>query len=239
MSLADELLYEPMGRKPDAPPITPYSAARRQWDDRLGTVVTNAKHWRLAFFAVLFATLALTGGIVYSMTRSLVEPVVITVDKTTGVTNVIGKASTQTYTPQQAEIAYFLSHLVRLLRTVPLDAVVVRAQWNEAYRFMRQSAATKLNDWARRPDSPLSRVGQETVTLQLQSVLPIAADTYELRWSQSLYQREGALTESSTWTATFSLEFEPPATEDDIAVNPLGIYVKDFEWHRDLATSSH
>ena len=202
-------------------------------------VVTNAKHWRLAFFAVLFTTLALTGGILYAMTRSLVEPVVITVDKTTGVTNVVGKATEHTYTPQQAEIAYFLSHVVRLLRTVPLDPVVVRAQWNEAYHFMRQSAASKLNDWARQPDSLLSKVGQETVTLQLQSVLPIAADSYELRWSQSSYQREGALKESSTWTATFTLEFEAPSTEEEIAVNPLGIFVKDFEWHRDLESTSH
>ena len=239
MSLANDLLNEPMGRKPERGAVTPYTAAQRQWDDRLGTVVTNAMHWRLAFFAILFATLALTGGIVYAMTRSLVEPVVITVDKTTGVTNVVGKASEHTYTPQQAEIAYFLSHLVRLLRTVPLDAVVVRTQWNEAYHFLRQSAASKLNAWARLPDSPLSKVGQETVTLQLQSVLPIAADSYELRWSQSSYQREGVLKETSTWTATFTLEFEPPATEEDIAANPLGIYIKDFEWHRDLASTSH
>lgn len=239
MSLADELLHEPMGRKPESAPMTPYSAAQRHWDDRLGTLVTNARHWRLAFFAVLFATLALTGGIVYAMTRSLVEPVVITVDKTTGVTNVVGKASTQAYVPQQAEIAYFLSHVVRLLRTVPLDPVVVKEQWNEAYRFMRQAAALKLNAWARRPDSALSKVGKETVTLQLQSVLPIAADTYELRWSQSTYGREGALADSSTWTATFTLEFEPPATEEDIAVNPLGIYIRDFDWHRDLVPASH
>ena len=236
MSLADELLNEPMGRKPERAPMTPYGMARRHWDDRLGTVVTNAKHWRLAFFAAMFAVLSLTGGILYAMTRSLVEPVVITVDKTTGVTNVIGKASEHAYVPQQAEIAYFLTHVVRLLRALPLDAVVVKTQWNEAYKFMRQSAALKLNEWARRTDSPLAKVGRETVTLQLQSVLPIAADTYELRWSQSTYQREGALKESSTWTATFSLEFEPPTTEDDIAINPLGIYIKDFEWHRDLTS---
>jgi type IV secretion system protein TrbF len=238
MSQADELLQEPMGRPDGSPPWTPYAAARAHWDDRLGTLVTNARHWRLGFFGVLFACLALTGGLVFAMTRSLVEPVVVTIDKTTGVTNVVGKASTQAYTPQQAETAYFLNHLVRLLRTVPLDPVVVRAQWNEAYRFMRQAAAMKLNAWARESDSALSKVGQETVTLQMQSVLPIAADSYELRWVQSAYQREGALIQSTTWTATFTLEFERPATEEDIAVNPLGIYIKDFEWHRDLAPSS-
>ncbi len=239
MSAANELLHEPMGRKPDRAPVTPYTAARRQWDDRLGNVVTNAKHWRLGFFGLLFATLALTGGILYAMTRSLVEPVVITVEKDTGITNVVGKASDNKYTPQQNEISYFLGHLIRLLRTVPLDPVIVRTQWNEAYRFMRQSAATKLNDWARQPESPLSRVGQETTTLQLQSVLPLNGDTYELRWAQSTYQREGVLKEASTWTATFTLEFEAPTTEEVIAVNPLGIYVKDFEWHRDLVSATH
>jgi type IV secretion system protein VirB5 len=238
MSEAIELLKEPMGRPNEQRPASPYAAARAQWDDRLGALVTNARHWRLGFFALLFACLSLTGGVIYAMTRSLVEPVVITVDKTTGVTNVIGKASTQHYVPQQAEIAYFLGHLIRLLRTVPLDPVVVRSQWNEAYRFLRQSASAKLNAWARGPDSRLSKVGQETVTVELQSVLPISADTYELRWSQSSFQHEGALLETTTWTATVSLEFEPPATEEDIAVNPLGIYVKDFEWHRDLSPAS-
>lgn len=235
MSAAHELLDEPMGRKPERAPITPYATARRQWDDRLGTVVMNAKHWRLGFFGLLFATLSLTGGIVYAMTRSRVEPIVITLDKDTGVTNVLGKPSEHPYTPQQNEISYFLGNLIRLLRTVPLDPVLVRQRWNEAYRFMRQSAATKLNDWARQPDSSLAQVGQETVTLQLQSVLPIAIDVYELRWSQSTYQREGVLKDTATWTATFTLEFEPPTTEDAIAVNPLGLYVKDFDWHRDLA----
>ena len=96
----------------------------------------------------------------------------------------------------------------------------------------------KLNVWARAPDSPLTKVGQETVTLQLQSVLPIAADTYELRWSQSTFGRDGAPKDTSTWTATFTVEFQTPTTEEDIAVNPLGIYVTDFAWHRDLAPAS-
>lgn len=239
MSQADELMHEAMGRKPERAPVTPYSAARRQWDDRLGTAATNAAHWRLGFFALLFAALALTGGIVYAMTRSLVEPVVITVDKTSGETRVLDKAASHAYVPQQAEIAYFLGHLVRLVRTVPLDPVLVRRQWDEAYRFLRQPAAIKLNAWARAPDSPLTRVGRETVTLQLQSVLPIAADTYELRWSQSTYQRDGAPKDTATWTATFTVEFQTPTTEEAIAVNPLGIYVTDFAWHRDLAPASH
>ena len=63
MSVAHELLNEPMGRKPERAPITPYTAARRHWDDRLGTVVMNAKHWRLGFFGLLFAVLGLSGGI--------------------------------------------------------------------------------------------------------------------------------------------------------------------------------
>ena len=116
--------------------------------------------------------------------------------------------------------------------------MVVRTQWNEAYAFLRQSSALKLNDWARRPESGLATVGQETVTLQLQSVLPITVDTYELRWSQSTYGHEGVLKDTSTWTGSFTLEFEPPVTEEAISINPLGIYVKDFEWHRDLAAST-
>src|SRR5215472_14284028 len=58
----------------------PYLLARREWDERYGSLITRAKNWRL--LAVLCASMAFTqtvGLIILSM-RSKVIPYVVAVD---------------------------------------------------------------------------------------------------------------------------------------------------------------
>lgn len=237
MSDVKDILNDPIGGKPEERPDDRYIRAKQGWDDRLGQTVVQTKNWRLAFFGVLSIAMGLTGGIIYLSARSEVEPVVITLDKETGVTNVVGRPSMSVYQPQQNEIRFTLKNFLRMVRTVPLDPVVIKQNWTEAYSYLRQSAANKLNEWARQPESPLQQIGRETVTIQVESVLPITETSYEARWKESEYLKEGSLKSATTYTATFNIEVEPPATEDAIYKNPLGIYIKDFEWHRDMTSA--
>ena len=58
----------------------PYLAARREWDERYGDLVTRARNWRLmALLSGLIALMATT-GIVWLSVRSHVVPFVVLVD---------------------------------------------------------------------------------------------------------------------------------------------------------------
>ncbi len=46
-------------------PVTPYQAARQEWDRRIGEPVVQGKNWRLAFFCAMALNLALTGGLIW------------------------------------------------------------------------------------------------------------------------------------------------------------------------------
>src|SRR5258708_27619110 len=59
----------------------PYLAARREWDERYGDLITRAKNWRtMAALSSLIALVA-TSGVVWLSARSRVVPFVVLVDK--------------------------------------------------------------------------------------------------------------------------------------------------------------
>jgi type IV secretory pathway TrbF-like protein len=58
-NVAEGAQSKPEPRNPHRVPETsPYLAARREWDERYGNLITRAKNWRIAaFLALLIATL--------------------------------------------------------------------------------------------------------------------------------------------------------------------------------------
>src|SRR3546814_8477855 len=76
---------------------------------------------------------------------------------------------------------------IRNVRALPLDPVVLRDHWLEAYDFASSRGATALNAYARERD-PFSRVGKATVavrseehTSELQSLMRISYAVFCLK----------------------------------------------------------
>ncbi|MFC6842325.1 conjugal transfer protein TrbF [Xanthomonas theicola] len=239
MSAAKELTNKAPGRRPPTGPATPlHAAAKAGWDDRLGHTVAQTRNWRLGFFGILVLAIILAIGLGYSASRPKPAPIVVTTDKLSGNWNVVGQAGVSNYAPTPQNMRYFLSNWIGLVRGVPLDPIVVKQNWNTAYFFMEPTSANKLNAWARGPDSPMAQLGSETVTVQVQNVLPISTNSYEARWTETTYTQNGALKGTDAWSATFTVDVVPPTDDKLWNTNPLGLYIRDFAWHRDI-TGSH
>src|ERR1700691_3012429 len=58
----------------------PYLAARREWDERYGDLITRAKNWRWMAASCSLIALVATAGIVWLSTRSHVVPFVVLVE---------------------------------------------------------------------------------------------------------------------------------------------------------------
>ena len=58
----------------------PYLAARREWDERYGDLITRAKNWRLMAASCSLIALVAATGIVWLSLRSHVVPFVVLVD---------------------------------------------------------------------------------------------------------------------------------------------------------------
>ena len=237
MSLASELITKRSAFKPKAYPETPYNAARAEWNDRTGALVRQAQNWRLAFFAQVLISGVLVAGLLYKASQSSVQPFLIEHNGATGEAVGLGKVPAWNYTPQDNEYRHFLSAWLLMVRSVSMDPVVVKHNWLDAYRFTTQSAANQLNDWAQKDDR-LTKIGQETVSIEVISINPIPeSHSFQIRWTETVRTHEGAVKEQHAMTGVFPVKVEPPNTQDEagLRVNPLGIKIDGgFQWSRDV-----
>lgn len=230
--MANELCETPISMKPISAPATAYQRAQEEWDNRIGSARVQARNWRLAALSMTGVAALAIGGMIYQATRSSVVPYVVQVNST-GMVQAVGPAKQTNHTPNHAEIKYFLSQFVNNVRSVPLDPVVAKNQWLEAYQYLRQSAANTLNEIARK-EQPLSRIGQETVAVQVVNITAISEYSYQVRWTETKYNREGVSVGTKNMTGVFSIEISPPTEEKQLLTNPLGLYIKQLSWSQDV-----
>lgn len=221
-------------RYADTPqPVTPYQAAAQVWDERIGSARVQAKNWRLMAFGCLLLASVMAGGLIWRSMQSSVTPYVVEVEKT-GQVRVVGEAS-KPYQPTDAQLAYHLAHFVTLVRSLSIDPVIVRQNWLDAYEYTTDRGATVLNEYARAND-PFARVGKESVTVQITSVVRASDASFNVRWTEQRFI-DGAPADTQRWNAVISTVLQPPRTEARLRTNPLGVYVNGLSWSRELDAS--
>ena len=221
----------PQVRYSDTPePVTPYQAAAQVWDQRVGSARVQAKNWRVMAFGCLSLALLMAGGLVWRSAQSIVTPYVVEVDSA-GQVRAVGEAATP-YKPSDAQIAHHLARFITDVRSLSIDPIVVRQNWLEAYEYTTDRGAATLNDHARAND-PFSRIGQESIAVQINSVVRASDSSFQVRWTERRYVN-GEAAGLERWTAVLAIVLQAPRTEERLRRNPLGIYVNGLSWSREL-----
>jgi type IV secretion system protein TrbF len=218
-------------RYADTPlPETPYQAAGQLWDERMGAARVQARNWRYAAFITLAIALVLSAGVVWEASRSVVTPYVVEINHD-GEIRTIGAVNPD-YRPTDAQVGYQLARFVRNVRSLPLDPIVLRENWLEAYHYVTARGAMVLNEYARARD-PFSRVGRESIAVEVTSVVRASATSFQLRWIERSYVN-GSLASTQRWTAILSTVLHIPQDEAALRANPLGVFVEGLDWTREL-----
>jgi type IV secretion system protein TrbF len=229
-----------MGRRPFArtsvrygetpEPVTPYQRAAQNWDERLGSARVQAMNWRLAALGSigLSALLGLTIAITSAHTNA--TPYVVEVDRF-GEVLAVGPAI-EAYRPSDAQIEHFLARFIENVRALSIDPIVVRSNWLHAYDFVTEQGADALNEYARQVD-PFTKVGMITVTAEVTSVVRASGEAFEARWKEETFENS-AMMKTERFTGVFTIVFKSPGTTDMIKKNPLGLYIRAFNWSHDL-----
>jgi type IV secretion system protein VirB5 len=158
---------------------------------------------------------------------------VVEVDQA-GQVRAVGEAATP-YKPSDAQTAHHIARFITLVRSISIDPIVVRQNWLDAYEVTTDRGAAVLNDYARTHD-PFARIGQESVAVQVNSVVRATDSSFQVRWTERRYVN-GAAAGLERWTAVVSIVLQPPRTEEKLRRNPLGLYVNGLSWSRELDTS--
>jgi len=216
------------GRTPE--PETPYQRAAQVWDERIGSARVQARNWRLTAFGSLLLSAGLAGGLIWQSARGTVVPWVVQVDKL-GEARAVAPAQAD-YQPADPQIAWYLARFIEDVRSLPADPVIVRQNWLRAYDFTNTAGAVALNDYAR-ADDPFVKIGKQQVAIDVSSVIRASPSSFRVAWTQRHYQ-DGALADTTRWSAILSVEVQTPHDADRLRRNPLGIYVTAINWSKEL-----
>ena len=215
------------------PPENPYIAARQEWNERYGSYVKAAAAWRIVGIVGMLLAVISTSYALYQSTQVKLVPYIVEVDK-------LGTAASAGF-PQQIEYAdprvvrATLGSFVSNFRSVTPDAVVQKQYIDRTYALLRTSdpATEKINAWFR-GNSPFDKARNATVAIEVNNVVPLSNQSYQIDWTEYERDRKGKETAVRRFRGVATVTLTPPQDEGVIRLNPIGLYLRDFEWTAQL-----
>jgi type IV secretion system protein VirB5 len=218
--------------KPEGELETRYRKARQEWDRRMGSAVVQARNWRLATLASLGLVLVALIGTIYLGAQPKLVPHIVQVDRI-GAPTYLGPItqSARDYKPADASLRYHLRRFITATRTISSDPAVMKRNWIDAYALITQNAANHLSAYAQQSD-PFKRAEQERVTVDIAAIVQLSADTWQADWVEKQWDKAGNETDGGVWRGTFRVLVRLPESEEQLASNPIGLFIDEFHWSK-------
>lgn len=214
------------------PIANPYLNARREWDERYGDLIKRAKNWQ----AVAMASVAVAGiasaGIAYIGSQSKIQPFVVVTDQLGSPVAVARPASMNKSKADQRIIIAQLANWIVNARTISSDSQAQQVLLDKVYAMAGRTSADYLNGFFKQ-HSPFG--SDETSHVEIVSVLPQSADTYQVTWIETR-GRQGQIARKERWKALLTVaQSDELANKPGVALwNPFGLFVKEMSWTKEV-----
>jgi len=191
----------------------------------------------LLVVASLLVALGGVAGVIYIGSESKIVPYVIEVDKL-GEAVAVGPAQPAAPADQRV-VRASLASFIFSARLVTPDLDVQRRAVFTVYAMLKtkDAATVKMNEYLNGSEdtSVFNRSKKVTVSTDIETVLPISPTAWQVEWQETTRDRDGSMIgRPIPMRAVLEVYTSPTlqARESDIQRNPLGIYVRDFNWQQ-------
>jgi type IV secretory pathway TrbF-like protein len=225
------------GKQPGAIPISaaekaahdafadnPWLKSKKRHADIYGELASSVSQWRMATLTMMILlTFSVAGNIV--LARSVkIQPYVIQVDKQ-GYTVPVKMADASNVDQRviSSQIGLFIFN--SRTRVMDREAQLIFADY--AYRSIAagSAASKRLNDYF--SGNPPTNA-QYPVIIQVDSIIPFTAHTYQARWTE-LTEILNQGVQETQYVGLFTVSISPPTDFTSLLSNPLGVYITDYE----------
>jgi Type IV secretory pathway, TrbF components len=215
------------------PPSDPYSRAKAEFNDIYGQPIVQARNWRFVAITTSMIALAAVVSLGIRANQSKFVPYVVQVDKF-GAAQAVGMADKGAVNDERI-IRAFLNRFIKDARLVSFDPAVQKEAINRVFALLANntSASAKMGEFYAN-NSPFDRGMSEGVEAEISSILRISDKSWQVAWTERTRDPSGTVRNQAVWKATVTIAFNAPTEEAQILVNPLGMYVIDFDWRQEL-----
>lgn len=214
----------------------PYLNARRTLNAANGALIQSRNIWQAAALLALMIAIGAVGGIAYIGSQSKFVPYIVEIDKLGQVAAV--KQADKASPVDERIIHATLATFVRDARMVSFDRTVQNAAIWRVFALLQSGdpATVKITEFMKDPStSPIQRAAENSVGVEISSVLRQTPETWEINWVEKVWNRQGVRMDQYRMRGLATVYFVPTTTtttEEEIRRNPIGLYVRDFTWSR-------
>ena len=210
----------------------PYVEARREWNDRYLELVRERRWWQAVAGTELVLSLILAGGLIWLSLQHKTVPYVVEVDSL-GAALAIKPAETGGHPTDERVLRYQLAAFIRGARQVMTDRIAMKKGLEQVYAYALGPARTYLDEYYR-ANNPFEIAKTYVVVPTVTSLLRLSPTSWQLRWTEEQRGLDGLPLGKSQWEGVVMTEVNSPTSEETIHVNPLGLYVTDLRWTKQL-----
>lgn len=212
-------------------PETPYQKYGQAFDLGIGAARAQAANWRRMALGLLGLSGGLAGALTWLSVQGTVTPWVVEVDRL-GQVQAVGPAE-RGYAPTDEQVRSALARLIKDVRSISTDGVMVGQAWDQAYAMVDGHAARFITDYANAIDLK-SQVGKAQVAVEVTSVLRASPRSFRAAWIERRYVN-GQLAATEHWSAILTVDLRRPKTDREILANGLGVRVTAITWAREYS----
>ena len=224
-------IRDPAGVSEPRKKIIRYYEAADVWIERLNSARLQASNWRLAALGSIGASALLGLALVILVGHTGVAAYVTEVDHLHELRS--ADSATGVNALPDAQIAYFLSRFIKNVRSLPLDPIVVRRNWQEAFAYLTDDGARTLKDGIGY-EPQFRTIGKRAISVELIHVVRASDDSFEIGWKEHSYE-SGIIVNSERFTGRVFVVLGSPDAAGPVSRNPIGLYINRFDWSRDLS----
>lgn len=218
----------------------PYLSARRTWNEHMGDMAASRQTWQMLGLLSLLIALAGVGGMIYIGSQSKFIPYVVEVDKL-GQTLAVAPVD-RAHSVDSRVVHATVANFIQSARMVSPDVALQRKAIFAVYAMLspEDPAIAKMNEYMNaRPDAtPFKRAEKEMVSTDIVSVIAQTPHTWQVDWTETVRDRQGIIKLSPyrmrALVTVHVVEPSPETSEAQLRNNPLGIFVSDFAWSKQL-----
>lgn len=220
---------------PPPPAATPYLSARREWDERYGHLLTQARSWRLAATAAIGVAALAVLGVTWIGAQTKIQPFVIAVDNLGSPVAVAKPGALQRGQERDERVIRAqIGNWVWNARTLLTDFTAQQVLFDRVYAMLATDAAAALKPFFE--DDRMPKLREQTqVSVEIKTVLPAGGDTWQVDWVETV-TRPGDTVRREKWRALITVGFsEKLAAKPELMMwNPYGMYVKQVSWQKEI-----
>ena len=210
---------------------TPFNPQLEHFDFICGSIKNENKILRIISILAGVSFLASVGLCYYAVTQPDAIPIIITLDDL-GRTNYVGqltRSNWQNYDVPENAITAKVKEFIELYFFISTDETVMRRNIQNSYHNLTNRTAQKYTSMLE-TDKPYDDFGSCTqeVTYDTEP-LTVSDKTYQIDFHVIKRELSGRQKSDTYYRALVTIELMKPP-EEDLYVNPLGIYISSFDF---------